>query len=1093
MTDALARSLELFRELGWDGAPLADAPALPIGTEAQQREARAGLRRGDWNEWAEHDGGFVRASLVGETDHGMLALFAIRTGVDARRAEDLLGGAGTVPDELAAEVLATRGPEFATAFVARACRSNRRAWEHSTSVHAGRAVRLVHHHELPVPESVEYLKDWSVYAALALGEEAELFPQDRGAIDAEFLRPRFAEHVRVGIAVGAPATGPFGRAVAAGVAAGWIARDEAVALVLLALDAAQRPGDRKAWAGTLVGALALSDAELVAHAGSLLGALSHAEAPVVVALAPALIEHGDEDDAAEALSLALATKPKAARRAVLDAAERRPRPLTGAAGETARPALADVAAGRDTGLATSATALLARWGLADEKPPAHPVEAPTPWTPTPPLWEVPRFAPAPATIEALSTAAERLASRPENAMDLEVDRFLELANAVARSDPDRARLALRGLKPGWRAGVGAVADWVAEAPIRSLDRLVGPGGEDWRHDVHYPPATAREAAVAQRLGEVPTLLSTPSWDDLRIDPEELLTRLRAYRDADAAASEADLLLALLRVELSLVTPAQLDELATLEVPVLLQSGERMASDAGPAARGYLLDPLREPALVQDEDGDWERAVTAIPASLAEFPPRLDPSRYGWGSPVELPGWGDGTHSGDWLEASSGYTWRQLARRARPFGPRQAAAVIGGLRSPHEQAAGAMFEAVLEAWERGLLIPGVAELRLVDRGGPSGAAQLARVAGELSEAGLGSLVWPLLDGTVEAYLAGVRMIPGTAELVEAIDSLLPSAQAAVGAGIAEASVLELPGVRALAARNGSSRAVAAARAVVARLPAPSAPAAPLAPETEPGIDLDAVWPSGDGEGVAIDDGVELSATVHSRGSKRFVPLEFALAEEPGVRYRALMTWAYALDREGQLDAETVEGDERRWIEWDSAAGRLSVSEFRDRSTGGTGPRSDGLEPPLSVLMVAVVLASLCSDVDSRYSVDAMVAARKFSAASVRLAARRLVPLPELTPARMMGSIERELRALPVLWPLLTESVRFAAAQPKPPAWLNRVLDVALLRAPVLRAAAAAGRIPAGDAAWPGLAELAARKGSSAALVKARALLGELGLG
>jgi hypothetical protein len=95
--------------------------------------------------------------------------------------------------------------------------------------------------------------------------------------------------------------------------------------------------------------------------------------------------------------------------------------------------------------------------------------------------------------------------------------------------------------------------------------------------------------------------------------------------------------------------------------------------------------------------------------------------------------------------------------------------------------------------------------------------------------------------------------------------------------------------------------------------------------------------------------------------------------------------------------------------------------------------------------------------------------------------------------MMGSIEREMRALPVLWPLLTESIRFAASQQKPPSWLNRVLDVALLRAPVLRAASAAGRIPAEDAAWPGLAELASRSGSSAVLTKARKLVVELGLG
>ncbi|MFK4729236.1 hypothetical protein ROT00_06075 [Agromyces mediolanus] len=1093
MTDALARSLELFRELGWAQARLADAPTLPVGTAAQQREASAGLRRGEWTEWAEHDGGFVRASLVGETEHGMLALFAVRTGVDARRAEDVLGGAGVVPDELATEVLASRGPEFATAFIARACRSNRRAWEHSSSVHAGRAVRLVHRLELPVPESVEYLKDWAVYAALALGEEAELFPGDRGGIDAELIRSRFAEHVRVGVAVGAPATGPFGRAVAAGTAAGWIERDQAVELVLVALDAAQRPGDRKAWAGALTDALALSDAELVAHAGALLGPLSHAEAPVVLTLAPALIEHGDPDEASEALSLALATKPKAARRAVLDAAARRARPLTGEPGDTARLALAEVAAGRDAGLAKSATALLERWGLTGEDAGAARDEPEAvAWTPTPPIWAVPRFVPAEATSDALSEAAERLASRPENAVDLEVDRFLELANTVARADPERARLVLRGLKPGWRAGVGAVADWVAGTPIRSLDRLVGPDGDDWRRDVHYGPTTAREAAVAQRLGEVPTLLSTPSWDDLRIDPADFLARLHAYREVGAAASEADLLLALLRLDLGLVVPAQLDELAGLDVPVVLQSGAPLASAAGPAALAYVLDPLREPALVQDEDGDWARADTALPASLAGFPPRLDPARYGWGTAYELPGWDDGAYFGDWSEPGSGFAWRQLARRGRPLGPRLAAAMLGGLRSPHEQAAGAMFQAVLEAWERGLLRPGVAELGLIERGGPSGAAQLARVAGELAEAGLGSLAWPLLDQTVAASVAAVRMIPGTAELVETIDALLPAALAAVADRAADPSVLDLPGTRALAARSGSSRAVAAARAVVARLPEPSIPAVAAAP-AEPGIDLDDVWPTGDGEGEAIDDGVEPTATVLTRGSKRFVPLEFALPDAPDLRYRALMAWSYALDREGQLDAETVEGEARRWIEWDAAAHRLSVSEFRDRSTGGNGPRSDGLQPPLTVLMVSVVLASLCSDVESRYSVDAMVARRAFSAASVRLAARRLVPLPELTPARMMGSIERELRALPVLWPLLTESVRFAAAQPKPPAWLNRVLDVALLRAPVLRAAAANGRIPAEDAAWPGLAEIAARSGSSAALVKARALLGELGLG
>ncbi|KRC62496.1 hypothetical protein ASE14_01275 [Agromyces sp. Root81] len=1089
MTDALARSLELFRDLGWADAAQTDALELPVGTEAQRREARAGLLRGDWDMWVSEGNTLSRESMVGGADHGMLALFAIRVGADARRAEAVLGGPGSVPDQLAAEVLATRGPEFAIAFTSRACRSNRRPWEHATSVHAGRAVRLVHHHELPVPEGVEYLKDWAVYAAVALGLEAELYPAGRGAIDAEVIRARFVDHLRTGVAVGAPATGPFGRVIAAGAEQGWVERDEAVTLVLAALDAAQRPGDRKAWAGILADSLALTDSELVAHADALLGALSHAEAPVVTALAPAIIEHGDEYQAADVLSLALAAKSKAARRIVLDAALRRSRPLTGEAAETAADALSPIATGRDGSLAKAAQALQDRWGIAAD-PIAEPESAATAWQPAPDVWSVPRFQLPVASPAVLAAAAGVLASRPEGADDLEVDRFLELANAVARTDADAAHTALRGLRPNWRTGVSAAADRIAGDRIRMLDRLVLTGDDEWRRDVVFGPVPAREASVVQRLGEVPTLLSTPSWDDLRIAPDDLVERLQRYRDAGATASEADLLLALLRLDLALVEQRHLDALAVSDVPVVLQSGELMTIAAGPAACAYALDPLLEPSLVPDEDGDWRRAATTLPASLTPFPRRIDTTGFGWGTPIELPTWGDGAYSGDGLDAGSGFAWRQLARRNAPLTPRLAARMLCGLRSPHPNAATDMFEGVLEAWDRGLLRPGVADLGLHDRGGSNG-AQLARVALELSEAGLGSVVWPLLDGFVGHSLGAVRMTAGTAEIVETIGTLLPGAEDAVAAGLADPSTLDLPHTRTLAARPGSSRAVAAAKAITARLLEPSTASGSDVAAPKPSVDLDAIWPAGDGEGAAIDDGVRLASSSHLRGSKRFVPLEFSLAEASDVRYRALMSWSYALDREGQLDADTVVGDERRWLQWDEASGRIIPSEFRDRSSGKDGP-SNGPVPPLTVLMVAVVLASLCSDVESRYSVDAMVVNRRFSAESVRLAASRLLPLPDISPARMMGSLERELRALPVLWPLLTESVRFAAAQPKPPSWLNRVLDVALLRAPVLRAAATAGRIPAEHAAWPGLAEIAARPGSSAALTKARSLMVELGL-
>ncbi|WP_349826893.1 hypothetical protein [Brevibacterium litoralis] len=63
--------------------------------------------------------------------------------------------------------------------------------------------------------------------------------------------------------------------------------------------------------------------------------------------------------------------------------------------------------------------------------------------------------------------------------------------------------------------------------------------------------------------------------------------------------------------------------------------------------------------------------------------------------------------------------------------------------------------------------------------------------------------------------------GDAEVVKRLSPLLvdlaPDARAAVEAGVADPSVLDLPGVRELAGRKGSSRAVKLARQVLDRLP------------------------------------------------------------------------------------------------------------------------------------------------------------------------------------------------------------------------------------------------------------------------------------
>lgn len=143
------------------------------------------------------------------------------------------------------------------------------------------------------------------------------------------------------------------------------------------------------------------------------------------------------------------------------------------------------------------------------------------------------------------------------------------------------------------------------------------------------------------------------------------------------------------------------------------------------------------------------------------------------------------------------------------------------------------------------------------------------------------------------------------------------------------------------------------------------------------------------------------------------------------------------------------------------------------------------------MVAAVLTSLCHADGGTYHQHHLVTSGLFGSAAVAAAMRALLPHPDVSPARMVKLLESDPTTLPVLWPVLAESVRHAAQLPgAAPRWLNRVLDVTLLHAAALRTAADRALIPAAAAAWPGLAALAARPGSSAVPRKARTLVAAL---
>lgn len=1032
MTPELAAAVAIFRELGWEGEPLERAADLPLGTPTQQRLARKGLRRGDWGHFGAtgpHTAAWVNDV---EVDPDVLGLFAIRVGVDARRAVELAPSAHDIADELLLACLAPRGPAFAADFVRRACLREWRRSDRSSSPYGPVAVGLAALHDLPVPDAAGYLLDWTVVAAWALGEDAEIVPPRPAPPPTEQVERHFAEHVRAAVATGVSGTSPLPAVLAAGLRRGWLDRGEALSLAFAALDAAIRPSDRKAWAGAITDGLDLTDTELVARSDALVAVLSTGEAPVVEAFAPRLLATVADDLLPDVLGSALAARTKKSLLVVLKAAaQRRPSPeLVGDLAGLVEP----LAVGKDTAVAAAAAKVLDAWGAAHEPAEPEPTTARGWWQPTPDLWEVPRFDAGAASPEAVTDQAALLLGRPDNARDVENERLLVLANAVARRDVDAAGRALQGVPANPHATLHAVPAW--------LDGTLAA-------DPGWPPEVARDVAVWLRLGELPSILSAPTWVDLRIDPLGLVERLEEYAAAGVDVAEPDLALAVGRVDRTLVTPELLDRLGRVAAPVRLPSGGLAPRTAGELVRDVLGGPAPEPG------------------------------------PVEVPG-ADRPYDRYLPRPSDGLAWRQLVRRADPLPSLMAVHLLALQRTPHARAAGDLAEAVTEAWQRGLLRPGVADVaHLRDRKGIAQVAAFAAVLLDLAREGMASVAWPVLDDLLASAVDGPRLSAGAAEAAEAMRELAPEVVAALGAGTAGPEALGVPGLRALATRSGSSRAVVAAREAVALLPDAPPPVHEADPPASPEpVDLDAVWPEGAGAAPAITDGSRLQIRTQDRGGRRGRSFDVAivLPGQPDRRLRVAPHWGGScFDHEGRLQA--WDGEARVHLRWDGS--RIVVDPV---------PPTSAVPDVPQVLPAGIIAAALA--VSSQDGPHAMVQARslgllaergRIGSAGLRAAMAIVLVDPAINPARLLRALEERPALVPSHWPLLTEPVRIAGETAgSPPRWLNRVLAVAIHHAPVLRAAASAGRLPADAAAWPGLAALAARPGRSATLEKARSL-------
>jgi hypothetical protein len=578
--------------------------------------------------------------------------------------------------------------------------------------------------------------------------------------------------------------------------------------------------------------------------------------------------------------------------------------------------------------------------------------------------------------------------------------------------------------------------------------------------------------------------------------------------------EADLLLALTRLDISSKTSEAMETLAKTKVFVMRQSGEKMPLMAGQAVLKYLDGPVQEPPLETKLGYWWSKIQIPMPDSLRDFPNRF----YGYHMRLFslFPHWGDVSLQtvrwDDEVNHAQGLIMRQIARRARPLPPGASVNFMASLRSLTPDAAEDALLAVTEAWERGLLRPGVADIAFLDwdaTSQPSNLAALAAAMEGVAADGLLSVAWPLLDELIGASLKAPRLIAGTAELAELALALFPEVQAAIEKGLADSSALALPNIRALAARSGASRAVLAAKTLADKLPfAEPLKEAPAAPAME--TPFDEVWPQDQKTARLIEDGVSVAVTWAREDKKQFL---FTLAL-PGISDRVFQIvnvgWYYDMESEGQCQANEaapgadtfVGGKENQvWLHWDEEKGTMAICAHRNWVGGKDGPLERGGRPvpPLPLSLLTVLVGLLAQDGDAVYYAPRLL--RQFidngqiDANVIRRAAQTLLQSPAVSPAKLARSLEQDIKLLPVLLPLLTESVKtagvLAATEKKPPVWINRILDIALRYAPYLDEAAKRGLITAEDAKWAGLAEIASSKAKSTAVTKAQKLLALLG--
>ena len=1173
MASKLESTVAIYRSLGYEETAYENILSLGIGTKEEQEIARDGLKSGEWvqiKQLSENSYGF--ASVV-DVDLKKLAVFAVRIGVEAKRAANVIGRG----DETALQAIMARGENYAAHFISAAESGNRRAWEHSLSVLGMLCLKLLHRMNLPIPESVEYMKDWAAASSVILLEtKKDYLFDDSFTLEKEEILGRFIEHIEKGISLNMPGTGPFPDLLFFGVENHLLSKEAAKEYIFDALYIAKRPGDRKAWV-ELLDKLGCTEKDFLERAENLIPLLGLGESPLLERIAPVLIENISEELLYPVLISCTSAKVKKTKKMLLNSLLKREKPKS--ANDFAE-WLSLYLQDEDKSIAGLAEKLALSWGLVLEQEEST-KELRGLWRECPKLWKVPRFSLGEETAESLTDMVALFSDRKDCVEDLLFEQFLALANQISYKNPEEAKISLLGI-PNSDSGIlwtlGRWARGIEIKPVEESRQRFWQGEKEIVKIEYRELLTMLRENLFRTMGQWPCLLSTPSFEDLSISVEDLLERLSLYREEKFSyVSEPDLQLALTRLDMETFSQEDIskckeerskctEKLKEIDLKIQLPSGEFLQDKEGKdillgeLIADYLQDPYVEPDFFPGETPYW-KVELKMPKSIKALPYRLSYSHNALFS--IFPNWGDysltAVHRDFEVYHGQGINLRQLARRRKPLSKGALMnwiAVFGRLSDENAEDA---LKANREAWERGLLLPGLADISYLDWSGGelSNLANLAVAMDFMANEGMLSLVWKAACDAVEQSLNSPRILAGTAELVKFLRDYLDEVIFAVEKKLASKEALEMKPIRILAGKSGSSKAVSYAKEILEKLV--SIEIEQIQSDKNAGLrensgrkdhaalneDISLINDKGLRENQGTIDNTSKSKTIASvkppadfekgwlplpegkeliedhvtfrvkglelRKNEKVFQFDLDLPEDSDCSYQVVIAgWLYGLAHEGQVSGTKVDrrgdrngkidAEKEVWLHYDKEKGKIVVSECRNWRGGNNAPL-EGEATPYSKLFLSFVVALLAQDGDSIYGAKSLfkelVQAGTLSLKTVREITRLLLSYEEISPAKLVRIVEKESELLSICWGMLWECIKDAGSKTvetgKPPAWINRILDICIYYAAYLREAAKRGSISKEDALWPGLLEMANCSAKSTAVKKAKELAKVLGIG